>query len=360
MVPACSQGRLFEELSFNLAGDSDVFCDGTNDQEPAVVNAPFRHLLNFFHSSGTPGVGMEFARVFDFVNTLPRFRGEVELISPTRLNPRELPPVFTSLLPNPFNINYDNHRQGTINLNTLSKFPVWAGLMQGHMTVNEFSSPSASAGPLAYDNFRRVRRGYPIPINPNPNKVTDGAGPYNYDPNHLDSGFPTEFGGVFRPGAHADKAIQTRANAAGQTGSQNQLRRTSVNGGLMRDTANLTATTPAQNPLFVRGANQAPITTGGNNPALDRLRNPFMRQQTLMRMPNLVSDNSQVFLLRMTVGFFEIDAATQSLGREYNAEIGRSQRYQGTFVIDRSVPVGFSPGKDLNARDVVVFESYAQ
>ena len=79
-----------------------------------------------------------------------------------------------------------------------------------------------------------------------------------------------------------------------------------------------------------------------------------------MRMPNLASDNSQVFLLRMTVGFFEVDAATQSLGREYNAEIGRSQRYKGTFVIDRSVPVGFSPGNDLNARDVVIFESYAQ
>ncbi len=360
MVPACSQGRLFEELSFNLAGDSDVFCDGTNDQEPAVVNAPFRHLLNFFHSSNSPGAGMEFARVFDFVNTLPRFRGEVELISPTRLNPRELPPVFTSLLPNPFNIKYDNHRQGTINLNTLSKFPVWAGLMQGHMTANEFSSPNASAGPLAYDNFRRVRRGYQIPSAPNPNKVTDGAGPYNYDPDHLDPDFPTEFGGAFRPGVHADKAIQTRASRIGQNGSRNQLRRTSVNGGLMRDTANLTATTPAQNPLFVRGANQVPITTGGNNPALDRLRNPFMRQQTLMRMPNLVSDNSQVFLLRMTVGFFEIDSATQSLGREYNAEIGRSQRYQGTFVIDRSVPVGFSPGQDLNARDVVIFESYAQ
>jgi hypothetical protein len=296
---------------------------------------------------------------------MPRFRGEVELISPNRFwpktnNPVVMPPAFKSLLAPPFNIKYDNHRQGTINLNTLSKFPVWAGLMQGHMTSNEFSSPNASAGPLAYDNFRRVRRGYPIPTTPNPNKVTDGAGPYNYDPNHLDSGFPTEFGGAFRPGVHADKAIPTRANAAGQTGSQNQLRRTSVNGGLMRDTANLTATTPAQTSLFVRQANQAPTNTGGNNPAMDRLRNPFMRHQTLMRMPNLVADNSQVFLLRMTVGFFEVDAATQSLGREYNAEIGRSQRYQGTFVIDRSIPVGFSPGNDLNARDVVIFESYAQ
>ncbi len=79
-----------------------------------------------------------------------------------------------------------------------------------------------------------------------------------------------------------------------------------------------------------------------------------------MRMPNLASNNSQVFLIRMTIGFFEVDSANQSLGREYNAETGNSERFHGTFVIDRSIPVGFSPGNDLNARDVVVFESYAQ
>ncbi|HBV64310.1 MAG TPA: hypothetical protein DEF45_14960 [Rhodopirellula sp.] len=365
MVPACSQGRLFEEMSFSLAGDSDVFCNGTNDQDPTLVNAPFRHLLNFFHSSNTPGDGLEFSRVFDFVNTLPRFRGEVDLISPSRLwgtanNPVAMPTAFRSLLAPPFNIKYDNHRQGTINLNTVSKFPVWAGLMQGHMTASEFSSPNSSAGQFAYDNFQRMRRGYNVSGNTPPTKVTSGSGPYNYAPSYLNSAYPTEFGGVFRPGVHADKAIQTRSNAAGQNGSRDQLRRNSVNGGLMRDTANLSATTPAQTSMFVRRADQAPITTGGNNPSLDRLRNPFMRQQTLMRMPNLVSDNSQVFLVRMTVGFFEVDAATQSLGREYNAEVGRSQRYQGTFVIDRSIPVGFSPGNDLNARDVVIFESYAQ
>jgi hypothetical protein len=62
----------------------------------------------------------------------------------------------------------------------------------------------------------------------------------------------------------------------------------------------------------------------------------------------------------MTLGFFEVDAATGELGREYNADAGMSERYQATFVVDRSIPVGFEPGKDLNARDVVIFESYGQ
>jgi hypothetical protein len=30
------------------------------------------------------------------------------------------------------------------------------------------------------------------------------------------------------------------------------------------------------------------------------------------------------------------------------------------FIVDRSIPVGFIPGQDLNARDVVVFESYPE
>ena len=77
-----------------------------------------------------------------------------------------------------------------------------------------------------------------------------------------------------------------------------------------------------------------------------------------MRMPNLVSDNSQVFLIRMTMGFFEVDAASQNLGREYNAESGNAKRYRGTFVMDRSIPVGFSPGQDLNTRNTIIFESY--
>jgi hypothetical protein len=48
------------------------------------------------------------------------------------------------------------------------------------------------------------------------------------------------------------------------------------------------------------------------------------------------------------------------MGREYNEDIGQNQRYQAMFIIDRSRPVGFLPGQNLNARDVVVFEKYFQ
>ncbi|MFG0262443.1 MAG: hypothetical protein ACF788_08635, partial [Novipirellula sp. JB048] len=57
LVPACSQGRLFEEFSVVAAGfDPDIYPDA--DQASAIdaherarlMISPFRHLLNFFHS----------------------------------------------------------------------------------------------------------------------------------------------------------------------------------------------------------------------------------------------------------------------------------------------------------------------
>ena len=95
-------------------------------------------------------------------------------------------------------------------------------------------------------------------------------------------------------------------------------------------------------------------------PHMDRLRSPMNRFQTLMRMPNLSSDNSQVFLVRMTIGLFEVDAGTLSLGAEYNAEFGTAKRQSALFVIDRSIPVCFIPGQDTNVEDVIIYQSISE
>jgi hypothetical protein len=50
----------------------------------------------------------------------------------------------------------------------------------------------------------------------------------------------------------------------------------------------------------------------------------------------------------VTVGFF--DAA----GNEYGSDTGAIQRYRGFYIYDRSIPVGFSPGKDYNVRDGIM------
>jgi len=56
-----------------------------------------------------------------------------------------------------------------------------------------------------------------------------------------------------------------------------------------------------------------------------------------------------------------VDASNiNSLGSEYGESTGEARRYEAMFIIDRSIPVGFVPGQDLNARDTVIFERYYQ
>ena len=348
MVPASSAGRLFEEFNVvNGGSPTEVYADPNSGATTVMVTqAPFRHLLNFFHSGNVNGDGLELSRIFEFIHTAPRFKGEVEYLDyTTRL--ASLPPAVQTLLKPPFNILYDNQRQGMVNLNSISSFPVWAGLMQGHLNTNEFTqaSPNGPFDSLGYNRFRANRRGFAG--SNSVVRVTDnGASPgsYNYDPK-LSQRFPTQFAGVFK------SSLMTPFAPA------DNLRRSGVNGTMMRDDVSVESASPTQKPFFVRPDLFPPATL---DPASNRFASPWMRYQTLMRMPNLASNNSQVFLLRMTLGFFEVDASTGELGREYNADAGRSERYQAMFVIDRSIPVGFQPGKDLNARDVVIFESYGQ
>jgi len=300
--------------------------------------------------AGDPG-SLELARIFEFVHTLPRYRGEVEYLVPGRSasisNRVNNWTGFADLIKPPFNFLYNNQRQGTINLNSVSSFPVWAGLMQGHMSVDEYTD-SSSTQSIGFKTFLDNRRGY---LNDQAvtkiSSSTLDTDPVNYR-NDLHPDLPTRFAGLYRSPLLAGKSILP------------DLDRPAVNSTLFRDQTLVTSTTPTQKPFFVRGVAELPVVNPVDpsvNPASNRLRNPFMRYQTLMRMPNLVSNNSQVFLIRMTMGFFEVDADSGELGDEYRANEGMSERFKGTFVIDRSIPVGYQPGVDLNTRDVVIFES---
>ncbi|WP_442511202.1 hypothetical protein SH528x_002872 [Novipirellula sp. SH528] len=358
MVPACSQGRLFEEFNIT-SGNPDIY-----PNSPTVVSAqlraPYRHLLNFFHSQDSTNAGTNVDRIFDYVHTLPPFRGEVDMIHPARVTSTGL----VEMMKPPFNMTYGNQRQARINLNTLSESLVWQGLMQGHLTS------ALGVGQMAFDDFIQSRRGYPVSAVGSPPRQTidtSGAattGPYNYAPTHLDAELPTQFAGVFRDWRRANfaPALRIPSDDTGDTAAQDRLRRNPIDGTLLRRHYTMTTNgveetiTSDPYPQLVRQASAAPLSTH-----LDRGRNPFLRYQTLMRMPNLASDNSQVFMIRLTMGFFEVDPTNvNSLGREYKEAIGENKRYQAMFIIDRSIPVGFIPGQETNARNTVIFERFYQ
>ncbi|WP_168564111.1 hypothetical protein [Crateriforma spongiae] len=352
MVPACSQGRLFEEFTLNDASATNSPYDpNASSDPPTTFRAPFGHLLNFFQSDETEDDASQALRIFDFVATPPRYRGEIEFINPERVpyvpNPNSTflharKKLSDYLLP-PHNKIWDGRRQGRLNLNTIGEYPVWMGLMFNHLSSSERTQ--TAQGSTRYQEFLESRRGY-TPAGGNASRIVDTttlppqiqSQPYNFDPNSLTEDSPTQFAGIFRTSLDADLAPTLSG------GNANALRnRTPAEGTIAR-----AGETSDFDPLF---------TPDGAGPAhADRSRSSFMDLHSLVRIPNLVSTQSQTFMVRMTIGYFEVDSATSQLGQEYNADIGRQRRYRATYVIDRSIPVGFAgPGTDINAANTVIY-----
>jgi hypothetical protein len=120
------------------------------------------------------------------------------------------------------------------------------------------------------------------------------------------------------------------------------------------------------------------------SPAIDAERNPYMMYQPMTRLGNLVTTRSGVFAIWITVGYFEVEPADNwdandnnvqqrfggntvaaralydrvypegyMLGREMGIDTGDVKRQRAFFIIDRTQPVGFKPGEDLNVEDTI-------
>ncbi len=127
----------------------------------------------------------------------------------------------------------------------------------------------------------------------------------------------------------------------------------------------------------------------------DTTRNPYMMYQPMSRLGNLVTNHSNVYAVWITVGYFEVekapdwndpDANTRAtvqarfggdgkagspatiaaqalynrvypdgymLGKELGSDTGDIKRPRGFYIIDRTEPVGFQPGEDLNVEKMI-------
>lgn len=84
--------------------------------------------------------------------------------------------------------------------------------------------------------------------------------------------------------------------------------------------------------------------------------NSFFRYQTANRLTNLVTVRSNVFAVWVTIGY-----STSSAGFvEAGADTGETRRHRGFYIFDRSIPVGFMPGQDLNVRDAILLRRIIQ
>ncbi len=251
--------------------------------------------------------------------------------------------------------------------------------MQNHMMPEENQTLTGTVGAkqFAFNTFAEARRGFKLTESYAP--ITSGTPPFNYLPNHVHSKYPTEFAGVLRdPNRSAMMPVVRDAQAnsywhgvgdrAGLTRDKSVFDGSTTMSNSWPDAGRMFVRDSGQQPTFSRWTEWASLGAGtGNNLHADRNQSALMRNQTLMRMPNLVSDNSQVFLVRLTVGLFELNNPSSSggidvndFGAEYGEAIGQTQRYKAMFIIDRSVPVGFKPGENMNVRDTILFERFYQ
>jgi hypothetical protein len=84
------------------------------------------------------------------------------------------------------------------------------------------------------------------------------------------------------------------------------------------------------------------------------------RHENAARYRNSTTHHSNVYNVRMTVGLFVVDATSGAVGSEYVNPAGEITRGSATFVVDRSIPVGFQRGSQLNTDRTVIYQAFDQ
>jgi len=219
--------------------------------------------------------------------------------------------------PNSFHSNL--FRNGLVNLNTVKNANVYRALMFGFSTGAERTVAGAFSIPFVKD-----RRGY------------DPNNPPAKQPQHtrlrlsLNEAFPTQFPGVYQSPHGSDIAPPIAV-----------LRKEPINATLLRPDLDTST-----KPLYQRDSASVPAAQSHD-------RSVVHQQLGLSRLSNMTSGQSNVFAIWITVGLFEVDAETLTVGQEYGFDTGNVERYKGFFIIDRSKPVMFQPGEENNMGNVV-------
>jgi hypothetical protein len=313
-VPWAKSSRLCYDYGIALA-TPNPYHDSIED-----VTSPYTRLLSFFQSPPIPPVvgeyGCQLNRILDYVGVSSRFVGTEIQIDPTVAD------VAGSNFRPPFNRIPTYREPGKINLNTVYDEAVFTGLRNGRAT------------PI-WDDFGKSRRNV--------------------------------------PGAYAVGAVQPLAMVANDCPTLFPFPfRSSGSGHLVPNLASLTpnrevnatvlrAGTAADRPLF-----EETTANAYDNAA----RNPYFRYEGIQRLANLTTTRSNVYAVWITVGYFEVSPAPMvdvtrwpdgfQLGRELGSDTGEIERHRAFYIFDRSLPVGFQRGQDLNVEKAILLNRYIE
>jgi hypothetical protein len=206
--------------------------------------------------------------------------------------------------------------------------------------------------------FFRTRRGFGGAA---PSLFLGAASPPTMDPR-----YPSQFAGAYRSGLATNlqpNPPYPGASPANREPLLQQRGRYPIESGILRSYSPNQSSTVMADAAGIGSMLFSPDAIANlEDPAVpavtlieseDARRNAFTRYQRAMRLPNLVTDQSNVFAVWVTVGLFEYDPIT-GFGREYVNASGEEQRERSFYIIDRTVPVGFVPGEDLNTQKAIL------
>ena len=338
LVPTLRSSKLLvhnrsnPEMYFSLV-KSGVATNPYDASTPQSV--PFQHLANFFNSAsaGSQGAGQsaQLHRLLEFVHVPSPFVGTT-----VQINPNAATTGDHSFHP-PFNQVSRYRDPGRINLNTIFTQQTWLGLM------NCF--PGMSTG-TAWERFLRSRNPDLPPnsqyaINPTGNAL--GSTPWQF-PRPFRSARCASLVPSSVPGLEYDNEVDaTLLRQEYKTDGQ-----------------------PLGKPLFryesVGGAGLVPDDTD---------RNPYFRYQNLQRLGNLVTTRSNVYAIWITVGYFEVKPWNNGaideghpdgyqLAAELGTDTGEIRRHRAFYMFDRSIPVGYIRGQDLNVEKAILVKRFIE
>ncbi|XZE34618.1 hypothetical protein SH501x_000083 [Pirellulaceae bacterium SH501] len=248
----------------------------------------------------------------------------------------------------PFNMIPSYRAPGKINLNTVSFDSTGnsrALKAIEHLYFTGAANRDSEFGPASngfVNAFRESRQGY---ASGGGNVNLFFQSPVNAD---MNPDFPTRFAGAFRSSLGSNlappSAISPDANA--KLRSQHPVDVTLLRGDRLGLPLLSEASDLSNDQLLFR--NPSGTDAVAQAQVFDRL-------QRAIRLPNLTTNQSNVFAVWVTVGLFEYDPIT-GFGAEYVDETGGVKRERKFYIIDRSIPVGFKQGEDLNYRQTVLLE----
>ena len=317
-VPHTSSYQMTRSFDISSGPERDVYLPPLEQQEVTGAknySAHFPHLLNFYADrtealqaeeetgqTQSGGNSASLHRVLDYLEVPSRFVGTESYVNPTTFANSTHSVSFG--LSAPFDTISSYRYPGKINLNTVLDPAVWNGLMDFYALE--------STEPVLFPDWERSR---------------DGSG-------------VLDFANPLRP-AKANNLVAESSGAVVDPVECGLFRRGSGGSGA--------------DPLLDYDPEERVAST-------DTDRAAYFKYDMRQRLGNLVTTRSSVFAVWITIGYFEVEADgslrnASSNGVEWGRNTGESVRNRGFFLVDRSIPVAFEPGKNHNVDRAVLVKS---